>query len=217
MSLYENFRDNLKRSAKTSGRSFEEIDLIAVSKKKPIEVIRQVIQAGHRSFGENQIQEVENKWIKLKKEYPDLKLHFIGGIQSRKVKSIFDHCDVIHSVDRIKIIELFSNLEEQRGVSKEYFIQVNTGNESQKNGIHLSEADKFISNCLSNYKLNIIGLMCLPPINEDPKSHFLKLAQLKKKFNLPSLSMGMSSDYQDALEAGATHIRIGTQIFGKRN
>ena len=217
MSLYENFRDNLKRSAKTSGRSFEEIDLIAVSKKKPIEVIRQVIQAGHRSFGENQIQEVENKWIKLKKEYPDLKLHFIGGIQSRKVKSIFDHCDVIHSVDRIKIIELFSNLEEQRGVSKEYFIQVNTGNESQKNGIHLSEADKFISNCLSNYKLNIIGLMCLPPINEDPKSHFLKLAQLKKQFNLSSLSMGMSSDYQDALEAGATHIRIGTQIFGKRN
>ena len=217
MSLYENFRENLKRSAKASGRSFEEIDLIAVSKKKPIEVIRQVIQAGHRSFGENQIQEVENKWIKLKKEYPDLKLHFIGGIQSRKVKSIFDHCDVIHSVDRIKIIELFSNLEKQRGVSKEYFIQVNTGNESQKNGIHLSEADKFISNCLSNYKLNIIGLMCLPPINEDPKSHFLKLAQLKNQFNLPSLSMGMSSDYQDALEAGATHIRIGTQIFGKRN
>ena len=217
MSLYENFRENLKRSAKASGRSFEEIDLIAVSKKKPIEVIRQVIQAGHRSFGENQIQEVENKWTKLKKEYPDLKLHFIGGIQSRKVKSIFDHCDVIHSVDRIKIIELFSNLEEQRGVSKEYFIQVNTGNESQKNGIHLSEADKFISNCLSNYKLNIIGLMCLPPINEDPKSHFLKLAQLKNQFNLPSLSMGMSSDYQDALEAGATHIRIGTQIFGKRN
>lgn len=217
MSLYENFRENLKRSAKASGRSFEEIDLIAVSKKKPIEVIRQVIQAGHRSFGENQIQEVENKWTKLKKEYPDLKLHFIGGIQSRKVKSIFDHCDVIHSVDRIKIIELFSNLEKQRGVSKEYFIQVNTGNESQKNGIHLSEADKFISNCLSNYKLNIIGLMCLPPINEDPKSHFLKLAQLKNQFNLPSLSMGMSSDYQDALEAGATHIRIGTQIFGKRN
>ena len=110
MSLYKNFKESLERTAETSGRSLDKIDLIAVSKKKSIEDIRQVIQAGHRSFGENQIQEVESKWIDLKKEYSNLTLHFIGGIQSRKVKSIFEHCDVVHSIDRIKIIELFRNI-----------------------------------------------------------------------------------------------------------
>ena len=217
MSLYKNFKESLERTAETSGRSLDKIDLIAVSKKKSIEAIKQVIQAGHRSFGENQIQEVESKWIDLKKEYPKLKLHFIGGIQSRKVKSIFEHCDVVHSIDRIKIIELFSKLEEQQDISREYFIQINTGNESQKGGVILEEANKFISNCLNNYKLNIVGLMCLPPFNEDPKSHFMKLVKLADQFSLPSLSMGMSNDFKVAIECGATHIRIGTKIFGERN
>ena len=217
MSLFNKFRENFERAVKTSGRRLEEIDLIAVSKKKSIEDIRQVIHAGHRSFGENQIQEVENKWVELKKEYSDLKLHFIGGIQSKKVKSIFKHCDVVHSIDRIKIIELFNNLEEQQRISKDYFIQINTGNEVQKGGVMLEEADKFISNCMKNYKLNIVGLMCLPPISEDPKPHFMKLAKLAGQFNFPALSMGMSGDFEDAIAAGATHIRIGTQIFGERN
>ena len=217
MSLYKNFKESLERTAETSGRSLDKIDLIAVSKKKSIEDIRQVIQAGHRSFGENQIQEVENKWIDLKKEHSNLKLHFIGGIQSRKVRSIYEHCDVVHSIDRIKIIELFSNLEEQQGISREYFIQINTGNESQKGGVILEEANTFISNCLNNYKLNIVGLMCLPPFNEDPKSHFMKLVKLADQFSLPSLSMGMSNDFKVAIECGATHIRIGTKIFGERN
>ncbi len=200
-----------------TNRDISEVELIAVSKKKSIEDIRQVIQAGHRSFGENQIQEVENKWIDLKKEYPDLKLHFIGGIQSKKVKSIFQYCDVVHSVDRIKIIELFSGLEEQQGLSREYFIQINTGNEAQKGGVMLEEANNFISSCKNNYNLNIAGLMCLPPLNEDPEKHFLKLAKLADQFNLSSLSMGMSNDFKVALECGATHIRIGTKIFGERN
>ena len=200
-----------------ANRDISEVELIAVSKKKSIEDIRQVIQAGHRSFGENQIQEVENKWIDLKKEYPDLKLHFIGGIQSKKVKSIFQYCDVVHSVDRIKIIKLFSGLEEQQGLSRKYFIQINTGNEAQKGGVMLEEANNFISNCINNYNLNIAGLMCLPPLNEDPEKHFLKLAKLANQFNLSSLSMGMSNDFKVALECGATHIRIGTKIFGERN
>ena len=200
-----------------TNRDISEVELIAVSKKKSIEDIRQVIQAGHRSFGENQIQEVENKWIDLKKEYPDLKLHFIGGIQSKKVKSIFQYCDVVHSVDRIKIIELFSGLEEQQGLSREYFIQINTGNEAQKGGVMLEEANNFISSCKNNYNLNIAGLMCLPPLNEDPEKHFLKLAKLADQFNLSSLSMGMSNDFKVALECGATHIRIGTKIFGERS
>lgn len=217
MSLYKNFKEDLERITDASDRSLDEIDLIAVSKKKSIEDIRQVIQAGHRSFGENQIQEVESKWIDLKKEYSNLTLHFIGGIQSRKVKSIFEHCDVVHSIDRVKIIELFSKLEEQQGISRDYFIQINTGNESQKGGVILEEANKFISNCLNNYKLNIVGLMCLPPFNEDPKIHFMKLAKLADQFSFPSLSMGMSNDFKVAIECGATHIRIGTKIFGERN
>ena len=123
----------------------------------------------------------------------------------------------MHSVDRIKIIELFSKLEEQQGISRDYFIQINTGNESQKGGVILEEANKFISNCLNNYKLNIVGLMCLPPFNENPKIHFMKLAKLADQFSFPSLSMGMSNDFKVALECGATHIRIGTKIFGERN
>ena len=217
MNKYNNFIDRFKIEMSNANRDISEVELIAVSKKKSVEDIRQVIQAGHRSFGENQIQEVESKWIDLKKEYSNLTLHFIGGIQSRKVKSIFEHCDVVHSIDRIKIIELFSKLEELQGISRDYFIQINTGNESQKGGVILEEANKFISNCLNNYKLNIVGLMCLPPFNEDPKIHFMKLAELADQFSFPSLSMGMSNDFKVAIECGSTHIRIGTKIFGERN
>ena len=152
MILYKNFKDNFNKSVTDAGRNISEIDLIAVSKKKSIEDIKQVIQAGHRSFGENQIQEVESKWISLKKEYPNLTLHFIGSIQSRKVKSIFQHCDVVHSIDRLKIVELFNKLEGQHNVSRKYFIQINTGDELQKSGVKLSEADEFIANCINNYK-----------------------------------------------------------------
>ena len=217
MNKYNNFVDRFKIEMSNANRDISEVELIAVSKKKSIEDIRQVIQAGHRSFGENQIQEVENKWIDLKKEHSNLKLHFIGGIQSKKVKSIFQYCDVVHSIDRIKIVELFSDLEEQQGLFREYFIQINTGNEPQKGGVMLEQADKFISNCINNYNLNFVGLMCLPPLNEDPEKHFLKLSKLADQFSLSSLSMGMSNDYKVALECGATHIRIGTKIFGERN
>ena len=217
MNKYNNFIDRFKIEMSNANRDISEVELIAVSKKKSVEDIRQVIQAGHRSFGENQIQEVENKWIDLKKEHPNLRLHFIGGIQSKKVKSIFQYCDVVHSIDRIKIVELFSDLEEQQRLFREYFIQINTGNEPQKGGIMLEEADKFISSCINNYNLNIVGLMCLPPLNEDPEKHFVKLAKLADQFSLPSLSMGMSNDYKVAIECGATHIRIGTKIFGERN
>ena len=217
MNKYNNFVDRFKIEMSNANRDISEVELIAVSKKKSIEDIRQVIQAGHRSFGENQIQEVENKWIDLKKEHSNLKLHFIGGIQSKKVKSIFQYCDVVHSIDRIKIVELFSDLEEQQGLFREYFIQINTGNEPQKGGVMLEQADKFISNCINNYNLNFVGLMCLPPLNEDPEKHFLKLSKLADQFSLSSLSMGMSNDFKVALECGATHIRIGTKIFGERN
>ena len=186
-------------------------------KKKSSEEIKEVIQSGHLSFGENQIQEVENKWVTLRKDFPEIKLHFIGAIQSKKVKSIFQHCDVIHSIDRMKIVDLFSDLENKNQIAKEYFIQINIGDEDQKNGVRMSDADEFIENCKNNYNLKIIGLMCLPPFNEDPKKYFVRLKEIASKHNLNSLSMGMSGDFEVAIECGATHIRIGTQIFGPRN
>ncbi len=217
MSNYKNFLSSLEISLQSTNRNSQDIELIAVSKKKSATDIQKVIDEGHQSFGENQIQEIEDKWPELKKLNSNINLHFIGGIQSRKVEQIHKHCEVIHSIDRKKIVKKFDELEASGDIKRKYFIQINTGNESQKSGVLLKEADEFISDCKSNYSLNIIGLMCLPPINEDPKKHFLNLADLGKKFNLNCLSMGMSGDYQVALECGATHIRIGTHIFGERN
>ena len=217
MSRYKNFLSSLEVSLRSANRNSQDIELIAVSKKKSATDIQKVIDEGHLSFGENQIQEIESKWPELKKINSNINLHFIGSIQSRKVEQIHKHCEVIHSIDRKKIVKKFAELEASGDIKRKYFIQINTGNESQKSGVLFDEADEFISDCKSNYNLNIVGLMCLPPINEDPRTHFLKLADLAKKFNLNYLSMGMSGDYQVALECGATHIRIGTHIFGERS
>ena len=217
MSRYKNFLSSLEVSLRRANRSYQDIELIAVSKKKSATDIQQVIDEGHLSFGENQIQEIESKWPDLKKINSNINLHFIGSIQSRKVEQIHKHCDVIHSIDRKKIMKKFAELEASEDIKRKYFIQINTGNELQKSGVLFDEADEFISDCKSNYNLNIVGLMCLPPIDEDPRNHFSKLADLAKKFNLNCLSMGMSGDYQVALECGATHIRIGTHIFGERS
>ena len=216
MSNYKNFLSSLEASLKNANRNSQDVELIAVSKKKSVTDIQEVIDEGHRSFGENQIQEIESKWPDLKKLNSNINLHFIGSIQSRKVEQIHKHCEVIHSIDRKKIVKKFAELEASVDVKRKYFIQINTGNELQKSGVLFDEADEFVSDCKSSYNLNIVGLMCLPPIDEDPRNHFSKLADLAKKFNLNCLSMGMSGDYQVALECGATHIRIGTHIFGER-
>ena len=216
MSNYKNFLSSLEASLKDANRNSQDVELIAVSKKKSATDIQEVIDEGHLSFGENQIQEIESKWPDLKKLNSSINLHFIGSIQSRKVEQIHKHCEVIHSIDRKKIMKKFAELEASEDIKRKYFIQINTGNELQKSGVLFDEADEFISDCKSNYNLNIVGLMCLPPIDEDPRNHFSKLADLAKKFNLNFLSMGMSGDYQVALECGATHIRIGTHIFGER-
>ena len=215
--MYKSFLEQFNNAALKAGRNIEEIELIAVSKKKPLEDIKKVFNQGHLSFGENQIQEIERKWSYFKKSNSNIQLHFIGNIQSRKVRSIHENCDVIHSVDRMKVVKLFAELENLKNVRRKYFIQINTGNEPQKSGVMLSDANKFISECLESYNLNIVGLMCIPPINEDPKRHFSTLAELAKNFNLSLLSMGMSNDFNSALECGATHIRIGTKIFGERS
>ena len=217
MNSYDKFLGIYKNAVVNAHRNLNDVELIAVSKKKSSEEIKEVIQSGHLSFGENQMQEVENKWVTLRKDFPEIKLHFIGAIQSKKVKSIFQHCDVIHSIDRMKIVDLFSELENKNQIAKEYFIQINIGDEDQKNGVRMSDADEFIANCKNNYNLKIIGLMCLPPFGEDPKKYFVRLKEIASKHNLNSLSMGMSGDFEVAIDCGATHIRIGTQIFGPRN
>ena len=215
--MYKEFMSIFQKAVLAAGRDIEEIDLIAVSKRKPIEAINQVYKAGQLSFGENQIQEIERKWPDFKKENSNSQLHFIGNIQSRKVGSIHENCEVIHSLDRMKLVKSFAETEMTKNVRRKYFIQINTGNEPQKSGVMLSDANKFITECLDIYSLNILGLMSIPPLKEDPKKHFLTLADIAKNFNLSSLSMGMSNDFHIALECGATHIRIGTKIFGERN
>ena len=215
--MYKQFLSALEKAVISSKREIEDIELVAVSKKKTIQDIQIVIDQGHISFGENQTQEIESKWPLLKSNQPNLKLNFIGSIQSRKAESIYEHCDVIHSLDRIKIVKIFDKLEKSKKIIREYFIQINTGNEAQKSGVMMKEADEFISQCLREYGLKIIGLMCIPPVDDDPKKHFLNLKALADNFNLQKLSMGMSNDYDVAIACGATHIRVGTQIFGARN
>ena len=205
-----------KKAALKARRDIDEIELIAVSKKKSTNIIREVIQNGYRSFGENQLQEVENKWIELKQEFDKTRLHFIGTIQSKKTEKIFEFCDVIHSIDREKIVQKIKKCEDTFKLKKEYFIQINTGNEPQKSGVDLNDSENFIDKCLNQYDLEIKGLMCIPPQNTNPEEHFIRLRDLGKNFNLPYLSMGMSEDFETALRCGATHIRVGTKIFGAR-
>ena len=216
MNKYLDFIKDLEKAALKAKRDLLEIELIAVSKKKPVELIKQVISNGCLSFGENQLQEVEHKWIELKREYPKTKLHFVGNIQSKKTEKIFQLCDVIHSIDREKIVELLKSCEEKYKLEREYFIQINTGNEPQKSGVALGDSEAFIDKCINKYNLEVRGLMCIPPQDENPEEHFLKLRDLGKDFNLPYLSMGMSEDFETAIKCGATHIRIGTKIFDAR-
>ena len=193
------------------------VNIIAVSKKQASEKIRIIANEGHKHFGENQIQEIEQKWPALKEEFPNIKLHFIGTIQSRKTERIFELCDEIHSVDRIKIVKQIKELEQKFGIVKTYYIQVNTGNEIQKSGVSMSEIDEFINKIRSEYNFSVHGLMCLPPQNDDPKKHFLELKSVALRNDINKLSMGMSGDYKEAISCGSTHLRLGTIIFGERN
>ena len=214
--MYKDFLEQFNKAVLEAGRDIEEIELIAISKKKPLDAIKKVFNEGQLSFGENQIQEIETKWIDFKKENKNISLHYVGSIQSRKTSSIIKYCDVIHSVDRIKIIKLIKKFELNTGIQRKYFLQINTGNEQQKSGILLKEADSFIEECKSVHDFSVSGLMCLPPIDEDPTKHFNILRELADNHKISSLSMGMSHDFETAIKCGATHIRIGTSIFGKR-
>ena len=216
MSQYREFLKNFETAVLQSKRHIEEIELIAVSKRQSIDDILSVINEGQVSFGENQLQEIDKKWPLIKVTNQKLKLHFIGSIQSKKLQNIVNHCDVIHTIDREKLIKIISKLEKEVLVGKSFFIQINTGNETQKSGIALNYAEEFLQLC-KNQQINIDGLMCLPPENEQPDKHFQILQSLANNNHINNLSMGMSNDYAKAIKYGSTHIRIGSAIFGKRN
>jgi pyridoxal phosphate enzyme (YggS family) len=188
-------------------------NLIVVTKNKSIETILPIIKNGHLHFGENRVQEAKEKWIPILKNYKDIKLHLIGKLQSNKVKEAFALFDFIHTLDSDKLAKKFSELELNSERKIKYFIQINIGNEAQKNGIEYVGVKDFINFCKNDLKLNIIGLMCIPPVNLDPHPFFEKMQQLKINNNLNELSMGMSSDYKEALNFGSTYLRIGSAIF----
>ena len=213
---YHRVQDAIDKKLSSLSRDRSDIELIAVSKKQSKEKITELLECGHRSFGENQIQEIELKWLAIKENFPDVNLNFIGSIQSRKVKKICELCDVIHSVDREKIVKLISELKSHGMNIPKLFLQVNIGLESQKSGIHPNDVRDFIEMSLKKYHISFEGLMCLPPEDKDPREYFEKLKSLSLLNKLEKLSMGMSGDYLSALEFGATHIRVGSSIFGER-
>ena len=191
--------------------------VIAVSKTFPIEDVIPLINHGHKDFGENKIQEALKKWVLIKKEHNDIKLHMIGKIQSNKVKIMMPLFDYIHSLDSLKLAQKIS--EEQKKLKKnvKIFIQINIGNEDQKSGIAPSEVKSFKNKCVDELNLNIIGLMCLPPKNKETAIYFKEMNDLLIKTNLNELSMGMSNDYLEATDFNSTFVRIGSKIFGNRS
>ena len=216
MSRYQEFLKSFEKSVLESKRNIEEIELIAVSKRQSIENILSIINEGHLCFGENQIQEVLNKWPEIRSKYPKVKTHFIGTIQSKKLVDITQSCDVVHTIDREKLLQILSKMDQKLLVEKSFFIQINTGNELQKSGIKLDYAEEFLELC-KNHDIKADGLMCIPPENESPAKHFEIMQSLARNNHIKNLSMGMSNDFDIALQYGSTHIRVGTAIFGKRD
>ena len=193
----------------------EKVKLIVVTKNQDINKINFIISKEHEHFGENRVQEASIKWRNLISTNPKLKLHLIGKLQSNKAKDAFEIFHYIHTLDNEKLGQIFSKLENNSTKKIKYFIQVNIGNEPQKNGIAVDKVDQFTKYCINDLKLNIIGLMCIPPVGVDSNQYFKKLADLAKANNLKELSMGMSDDYECAIKNGATFIRVGSKIFSE--
>jgi pyridoxal phosphate enzyme (YggS family) len=191
--------------------------LIAVSKGHNIDKIKLLIDSGHLDFGENKVQEALLKWTDVLNNNKNINLHLIGGLQSNKVKDAFKIFNYIHSLDSEKLARIFSDLEKKEQKRIKYFVQVNIGDEPQKNGIKLSLVSDFARYCIKDLNLNILGLMCIPPVNVAPDSYFKKLKKLNEDSKLKDLSMGMSEDFEIAIKLGSTHVRVGTSIFGQRS
>lgn len=209
-------KEHIATASAGSGRAPETVSLVAVSKTFGAEAIQPIIEAGHRLFGENRVQETVNKWPPLKAKYPEIRLHLIGPLQTNKVHDAMELFDVIETLDRFKLAGAIARVRDQIGSCPDLFVQVNTGEEEQKAGVWPEDIDSFIFRCRREFALRIDGLMCIPPINEEPSLHFGLLREIAHRHDIEHLSMGMSADYQIAIAFGATHVRVGTAIFGER-
>lgn len=210
-------KEEINQALETAGRKPGSVTVTAVSKQHDEARIRPALDAGHRVFGENRIQEAAQKWPSLRDEFPDLELHLVGPLQSNKAKEAVALFDVIETVDRPKIASALAREMERQNRRPSLFIQVNTGDEPQKAGVSPSSADDFIDHCRKTLNLPIVGLMCIPPAAEPPAPHFALLAKIADRHGLNSISMGMSADYAVAAQLGATHVRVGSALFGARN
>ncbi len=210
-------RETIAAACGETGRDPGDVELIAVSKTFEADAIRPVLDAGQRHFGENRVQEAQGKWPALKSDFRDVTLHLIGPLQSNKAADAVALFDVIHSVDRPKIARALATEFEKQGRRLELFLQVNTGEEPQKAGVAPGETADFLKLCRDELGLDIAGLMCIPPVEDAPAVHFALLSRLAEALSLPKLSMGMSGDYETAVQFGATHVRVGSAIFGARD
>ena len=213
---YDAVRAGVDRACRDVGRDPAAVTLIAVSKTMPAETIVPVLEAGHRVFGENYVQEAKTKWPDLRARFPGVELHLIGPLQSNKAREAVALFDVIHTLDRPSLACELAKEIARAGRGPRLLVQVNTGDEPQKGGVSPGEADAFITACRDAHGLAIEGLMCIPPAEDPPSPHFALLATIAARHDLPVLSMGMSADYEAAIQLGATHVRVGSAIFGAR-
>ncbi|MGR3372078.1 YggS family pyridoxal phosphate-dependent enzyme [Pseudooceanicola sp.] len=215
MSLTE-IRDQIAKAEADAGRAAGSVSLIAVSKMQPDARVEAVLKEGHRVFGENRVQEAAGKWPRFRESYDGIELHIIGPLQTNKARQAMELAQAIHSVDRPKLANTLARLAQEIGHCPDLFIQVNTGEEPQKAGVLPAETDEFVAEC-RKLDLPVRGLMCIPPVEEEPTLHFALLARIAARNGLEGLSMGMSGDYVEAIRQGATHVRVGSAIFGARD
>ena len=214
MSLSE-IKKRIHKAEVSFSRSIGSTKLIAVSKVQPNDRIKSVLEEGHRVFGENRIQEAQSKWPAFKQQYQDVELHIIGPLQTNKTRAAMELADSIHTLDRPKLATNMARLAQELGRCPELFVQVNTGGEEQKSGVLPTETESFVTDCL-DMDLPVKGLMCIPPVHEEASLHFALLKKISENCGLKYLSMGMSADFEKAISFGATHIRVGSAIFGER-
>jgi pyridoxal phosphate enzyme (YggS family) len=207
---------DVARACRDAKRDVASVTLVAVSKTFSADAIEPVIEVGHRQFGENRVQEAKTKWVPLKARHENIELHLIGPLQSNKARDAVALFDAVHSVDRDSLCEALAKEIVKQGRSPLLFVEINTGGEAQKAGVLPQDADAFIKRCGETHGLKISGLMCIPPVDEAPGPHFALTAKIAKRNGLELLSMGMSADFPTAIELGATHVRVGSAIFGER-
>jgi pyridoxal phosphate enzyme (YggS family) len=211
----DTIRTRIDIAARAAGRNPASVTLIAVSKVQPDGRVRAILELGHRCFGENRVQEAAGKWPGFRQDFDGIDLHLIGPLQTNKARAAMELVQAIHTLDRPKLATTIARLAQEMGTCPDLFVQVNTGQEPQKAGVMPDAADAFIAEARA-LDLPVVGLMCIPPVDEDPAAHFAMLADLAARNGLAGLSMGMSSDFETAIACGATHVRVGSAIFGER-